>query len=175
VHRMSKRVGIVGHRYLGSQRTIRFVCQACNDILSGIKQHGYIVTAVSALAEGADTFFAEAAVDLGIPLEIVRPFRSYILDFSTDSARKRYLSLQKLASLEAVLDFNDRSIEAYEAAMSWIVSNSDLMVAVWDGKPARGPGGTGRAVQRAYELCLPWIHVSTSDFSTIYHVERIPA
>ena len=39
--------------------------------------------------------------------------------------------------------------DAYLQAGKWLVDHSDVLVVLWDGKPAQGKGGTGEYVQRA--------------------------
>jgi hypothetical protein len=41
----------------------------------------------------------------------------------------------------------------------WLVRHADVLVALWDGKPARGPGGTGDTLLRVFERGAPilWI------------------
>jgi hypothetical protein len=153
------RVAIVGHRHLASARTSAFVADASHGVLSAARNRRQGVTAVSALAEGADTIFAEAALDLGIPLRVVRPFRGYENDFASAATRRRYAELRDAAESEELLPFVSRSRRAYEAAMRWVVRNSDLLVAAWDGRPGLGPGGTADAVQHAVSVGREVIHL----------------
>ncbi len=153
------RVAIVGHRDLGGARTSAFVADASHGVLSAAQLRWPRVTAVSALAEGADTIFAEAALALGIPLRVVRPFRDYEADFVNDATRRRYEELRDAAESEERLPYPSRSRRAYKAAMRWVVQNSDLLVAAWDGRPGLGPGGTADAVQHAVALGREVIHV----------------
>jgi hypothetical protein len=97
------RMAIVGHRRLGEPDMVRFVADACERLLGRAKRMHDDVVAVSATAEGADTVFAEAAVSLDIPLEIIRPFDCYSDDFSRPASRDRYLSLQTAARSETRL------------------------------------------------------------------------
>jgi hypothetical protein len=39
--------------------------------------------------------------------------------------------------------------DAYEAAGRWIATESEVLIAVWDGQPARGRGGTADTVSYA--------------------------
>jgi hypothetical protein len=150
-------VGIVGHRYLGPAEG--FVTRHCRSILEDAHRRHGAVTAISALAEGSDSLFAEVAIELKIPLVIVRPFREYALDFRTGSARTRYARLRQLATQEIVLAYGRRSDKAYRAAMNWVVARSDLLVAAWDGRPAAGYGGTSHAVEQASRRRGTWIHL----------------
>lgn len=158
-------VGIVGHRYLADQQTGAFVSEQCLVILKQAKAEHDDLVAISAVAEGADTLFAEAALTLDIPLEIVRPFADYASDFQSVSGRERYEKLRLAARSEEKLGHKKRSDAAYKAAMNWIVRRSDLLVVVWDGLPAEGAGGTGDAVRQAAHLNKPWLHLDVTNLS----------
>jgi len=168
-------VGIVGHRYLGNQRTEDFVSEQCLAILKRAKAEHDDVIAISAIAEGADTLFAEAALRLDIPLEIVRPFEDYKSDFATLSARQRYEKLRSASQREEKLGRKKRSNAAYKAAMHWIVENADTLVIAWNGRPAEGEGGTGDAIRQATLMNRSWIHLDTTNLSTTSHTGGPPA
>jgi hypothetical protein len=163
------RIGIVGHRYFCDQSVVAFISQQCFGLLEQFKALDPALTTISAIAEGADTIFAEAALKLDLPLEIVLPFRDYVSDFPTEDARERYRRLRAAACTEKILPYATRSDEAYEAAMNWVIMQADLLIAVWDGLPSGGTGGTGYAVQQAIELNQPWIHLNTRNQFVIYH------
>jgi len=140
-------------------------------ILKRLRSEHEGLRVISAIAEGADTIFAEKAVELNIPLEIVRPFEDYGIDFTTPSAKQRYERLRSCALSETILPHTGRSDAAYLAGMYWIVDNCSLVVAVWDGSPARGSGGTGDAVERALHLKSDWIHINVANLSVTYHLK----
>lgn len=168
------RVGIVGHRILGDPGTVRFVAEQCEAILSRAKSVSNDVIAVSATAEGADTLFAEAAISLEVPLEIVRPFEGYHEDFVSAEARNRYLAVRRAARSEIRLAYGDRSDAAYLAAMVWVTKRSDVLVAAWDGRPALGVGGTGNAVRHAGQIGRPVIHVDVVNRSVAPKLDMPP-
>lgn len=170
-HPSAFRIGIVGHRYLANKDTIAFVINGCSAVLRHFQSKQMNLVALSALAEGADTLFAEAAVALNIPLQIVRPFKEYATDFSTQSARQSYERLRFAASNETELGIIGRSDAAYLAGMHWIVDCCNLLVAVWDGSSAKGSGGTGDAVERAVLMNRNWIHLDVVDLSVTYHLD----
>src|SRR5688572_16250183 len=75
-------VAVTGHRDLQNRATIRFVTLAFHTILEQVQRnHPEGVVALSALAEGSDTIFAEIAFDLGIPLEAIAAYDSLVEDF----------------------------------------------------------------------------------------------
>ncbi len=164
------RIGVVGHRYLANTDTTAFVAESCLAILRQLQTEHEHLVALSALAEGADTLFAEAAIALNIRLEIVRPFEEYAIDFTAPSAKQRYERLRSIACSETQLAHSGRSDEAYLAGMHWIVDNSSLLVAVWDGSPAKGSGGTNDAIERAVLMKCDWIHLNVADLSVACHL-----
>lgn len=52
---------------------------------------------------------------------------------------------------------------AYEAAGRLVMSQADILIAVWDGDPAQGRGGTAQIVAEAIALHLPIIHIDPDD------------
>lgn len=115
------------------------------------REHGRRLVALSAIAAGADSLFAEAAISLHIPLDVVLPFEGYEEDFAEGEERARFERLLAAARRTRTLSYERRSQEAYVAVGRWVVDNSDQLIAVWDGLPARGPGGTGDVVTYARE------------------------
>jgi hypothetical protein len=166
------RIGIVGHRYLANSETIAFVTDQSLAVLKQARETHPDVIALSAIAEGADTLFAEAALTLSIPLEIVRPFGEYAADFETHDAMARYEALRAAARRELILKHNERSNVAYEGAMNWIVNQSDLLLVAWDGLAAEGAGGTGDAVKQAQKLNKHWLHLDVTDLSVKVHAPK---
>jgi hypothetical protein len=156
------RLGIVGHRELDAEAAA-FVGASSIALLSDALSVSGKVVAVSALAEGADTLFAEAALSMKVPLEVVRPFSSYAGDFPTEPSRRRYRGLALAARKETRLRFTARSTWAYEAAMRWLVENCDVLVAAWDGSPARRRGGTAQAVRHAELIGRPIVQLDVAD------------
>jgi hypothetical protein len=166
------RLGIIGHRYLANPEIITFVADQSVAILKQAKSEHSNLVALSAIAEGADTLFAEAALSLDIPLEIVRPFDEYASDFKTISASTRYEELRAAARSESKLFYKKRSDVAYKAAMNWIVDRSDVLVVAWNGLAAEGEGGTGDAVKQVVQLNRPWLHLDVNNLTVSFHPAR---
>ena len=153
-----RRLGIVGHRALDSGATA-FVAAESRAFLTAECTGHRDVVALSALAEGADTLFAEAALELGVPLEIVRPFAGYADDFATTTSHSRYYALVAGARRETRLPFTAASVDAYEAAMRWVVRACDVLVAAWDGSSPRGRAGTAEAIAYAERIGRRIVHL----------------
>ena len=117
---------------------------------------------VSALADGADQIAAEAALELGFSLQVALPFArdDYRCDFNRPEAATRFDSL--LGKAERVLELpgsREHEPEAYMMAGRATVAHSDVLIAVWDGLPARGRGGTAEVVELAIKRGSPVIHL----------------
>ena len=168
------RIGIVGHRYIQSPEVEEFIYGSCRRILLELQRRYRTLTALSAIAQGADSIFAQAALSLALPLEIVCPFERYAEDFASQEASRIYSTLRAAASREEPLAFVHRSEDAYYAAMQWVVGRSDLLIAAWDGKKGNGRGGTADAVHRAKGMGLDWVHLDVVSRSGNYHCAGYP-
>ena len=100
------------------------------------------------LAVGADQVFAEEVLAAGGSLHIIVPALDYESTFSRHSL-VRFQQLLAIAATVEVLDFETSSEEAFLAAGRRVVELADVMLAVWDGQPARGLGGTADIVAYA--------------------------
>lgn len=156
------RVAVTGHRNLGNQAIVQFVTESFHTILTQIhQQHPAHVVALSGLAEGADTLFAEVALELRIPLESVIAYQGLEADFSPGPTRSRFLRLKALSQKVYQLPYTTRSNTAYLAMGQHLVDRCHMLVAAWNGLPAAGKGGTGDIVYYAREKGLPVVHIHT--------------
>ena len=162
-------VGIAGHRHFEDPAIGRVVARRCRAILRRVREASPSCVALSPLAEGADTAFAEAALELGMPLDVIRPHAAFGDDFTTARSRSRYRRLLGRARRREDLGFDAPCDDAFEAAMNRVVEGSDLLVAAWDGGPPGGRGGTAHAVWRAAALGRPWIHLDTRRATVCAH------
>ena len=117
---------------------------------------------VSPIADGADQVAAEVALELGWELHAVLPFprAKYRASLASDEARDRFDAL--LARATCVLELpGDRrkELDAYVMTGRATVAHCDLLIAVWDGRPPRGRGGTGEVVQLAITRGTAVIHL----------------
>ena len=142
-------IGITGHRHLGDAAD--WVADTLRTCLHDLQtEHGPDVAAYSASAIGSDTLFAEAALELDMRLEAVIPFEQYSHDFMPGPDRDRFDHLLARAAAVHALPHTIRSHKAYLAAGKWIVDESDLLLAVHDGRPPNPTkGGTAEAVDYA--------------------------
>ncbi|APU39640.1 hypothetical protein ACFCYM_25240 [Streptomyces sp. NPDC056254] len=146
-----KRIGVTGHRSLPAS-VLGHVENGLRAVLGG---HEGPLEALSSLADGADQLFAAVALDCGADLTVVIPSADYEEAFEGPEALDRYRRLRRRATQEVRMDFARSTDEAYYAAGTYIADTCDRLVAVWDGRPARGHGGTAEIVAYARSLGKP--------------------
>jgi hypothetical protein len=104
---------------------------------------------VSPLADGSDQIAAELALDLGFELQAILPFdRETYRTTLHNSGLKRFDEL--ICRATCVLELPgelDGELRAFVMAGRGTVAHCDVLIAVWDGRPPRGRGGTGEVVQ----------------------------
>lgn len=137
-------IGFSGHQTL-SVRTRRLVRAALAQELS--KHREFL--AVTSLAAGGDQIFAECVVASGNQLMVVIPCERYERSFNSPSEILNYRQLLDSAIDTIQLPYLEPSEEAYWAAGQRIVDMADVLIAVWDGQPAGGLGGTADVVEYA--------------------------
>ncbi|WKD35397.1 hypothetical protein [Streptomyces xanthophaeus] len=146
-----KRIGVTGHRAIPDS-VLGHVESGLRAVLGG---HEGPLEAFSSLAEGADQLFAAIALEHGADLTVVIPSGDYEDAFEGAEALARYRGLKNRAAQEVRMDFARSTDEAYYAAGTYIADSCDRLVAVWDGQPARGHGGTAEIVAYARALGKP--------------------
>jgi hypothetical protein len=118
---------------------------------------------LSALSDGADSLVAEVATSRGFALDCVLPFppQCYAEDFADAERRATFEKLFAAAENRLILPGSrDREAGAYAQAGEAIVAQSTLLVAVWDGHPGKGWGGTADVVETAVDTGVPVLQIS---------------
>ena len=169
---MRLRVGVSGHRAAPKLPTdaiphirksvdfiVEVISEATRKAAAELSDKPATLAIVSALADGADRIVAEAGLAAGYSLEAILPFAraEYVHDFDTSPESSRaFAELTSRAFSVFEIDGNpqDRP-RAYEAAGFVMLANIDLLIAIWDGKPEDGLGGTGQIISRAIADGIP--------------------
>jgi len=188
-------VGFSGHRHLGQHANT-----AANAIREGIDKVASRcprIAGVSSAASGGDTLFAEEMLRRQAPLSVVLPFacERFKEDFEREPSDawqrsqeiiRRALDLDVVHQLDADvatvvesgLPLEERSelgrtrdAKAYWEATIRTVDRSDVLLAIWNGKPGQGEGGTADAVKYAQRIGLPLIIFNPE--TGIYIEERL--
>ncbi|MEV7012093.1 hypothetical protein [Streptosporangium sp. NPDC051022] len=138
------RIAVSGHRGL-SNATTALIDDAIRSLLA---EHAPAITGLSCLADGADQVFARAVIDLGGSLEVVTPASRYREGLPAE-AHQEYDLLLARAERVHTMDFVESTSESHMVASRFMLDHADELLAVWDGEPARGYGGTADVVAEA--------------------------
>jgi len=147
-------VGVTGHRDLGDAGP--WVRAAIDSQLTSIAD----LVGLSGLAAGADQIFVESVSRAGGTYEAVIACTGYEATFDDEVSLTEYRRQLSAARAVHLLPYAKPVNEAFLAVGSWIVDRCELLVAVWNGLPARGIGGTGDVVALAVARHRRWIHVN---------------
>jgi hypothetical protein len=169
--RLALRVGVTGHRPEHLQQArIDLLQKQIHEVLQILKQFALdhprvsnfyrdrdepILRLVSSLAEGADRYAAHQAISLGYELQCPLPFArdEYANDFEEDASVQEFNRfLDHELATTAILELDgsrDHEAESYLAAGRVILSQSDVLLAIWDGQAPHSDGGTAQIVAEA--------------------------
>ena len=145
------KIGITGHRNFLNQTDVK------TEIGLGIHyflQEDATLVGITALASGADTIFAHEIIEAGGSLSIILPFdeQEYKKDFEHKESRKEFETLLNrnrsniIVNNAALPQNKEERNKAYLDVGKRIVDEADILLAVWDGEPPEGVGGTGDIV-----------------------------
>ncbi len=150
------RIGGTGHRQL-PPGTAELVRHSLSELVTAHRETG--LTGVTCLADGADQFFAEAVLAAGGSLEVIIPSDGYRESLPPNYWPDYDRLVQQARSITR-LEYSQSTSDAHMAASQLMVDGVDLLVAVWDGLPARGYGGTADVVayaeRRGVPVCVLW-------------------
>jgi hypothetical protein len=161
------RIGVTGHRVLAhADRLAEEVTRALlliQRMVCTSPATPVLLTVVSPLAEGADRLVARQVLARpGATLEAVMPFpvADYQATFSSEESRQEFRDALDAAATVTELPAVETREEAYEQAGQYVVERCDVLLALWDGQPAAGQGGTADIVTWARDRDKPvyWIH-----------------
>ena len=138
------RVAVTGHRDLDAPTTA-LIDAEIRVLLARSPQD---IVGVSCLAAGADQIFARAVLDLGGRLEVVIPAAGYAAVLDTP-AKQGFEELKGRASRIWMLAHRRPGPVSYLDASLKMLDHVDSLIAVWDGRAARGLGGTAEIVEHA--------------------------
>lgn len=167
-------VGFVGHRKLTHPDLIAAGIEAALDRIAA--SSAAPLAAVSSVASGADTLFVEAALARGLPWTLLLPFpvAEFRVDFTPEEWARAERLLTRAVRTHVEPRAENRDDLFLECAIRTI-EESDVIVAVWDGEPARGKGGTGDGVAHARALQKPllWVHAATGELMAAENLDRL--
>jgi hypothetical protein len=128
------------------------------------------------LATGADQIAAICARSSGY-------FVRALLPFEPTEYRKDFAPGEELDGFEQALEAADEIIAlpgqrddleaAYVQVGESLVGTADVLIAIWDGRQANGPGGTGHVVEMAVQNGVPVIHIDIEHDSAKFRVRAL--
>lgn len=151
-------IGITGHQELANPLAWQWVTTQIQQQIEAAEPplHGY-----TSLAKGADQIFADLVIAAGGRLHVVIPFENYARTLNGQYLT-HYYKLLKNASSET-LHRGGSDEDAFFAAGRRVVDLAQRVLAVWDGKPARGKGGTADVVAYSQSKHIPVVHINPID------------
>lgn len=184
------RLGVTGHRKLENENLLvsatvdflkrgyrEFFDQPIERAVGPNPRTPIVFSILTPLAEGADRLVAEEVLKLpDSRIEVVLPLtrEDYIQDFKTEESRRKFEELLNRARKPPVVlkkpgseegrvreDPKEARHRAYQRVGRYVVDHCDVLIALWDGQPAYGPGGTAEIVKYAEEKHRPVLIVNT--------------
>lgn len=151
------KVGLTGHQDIGSEADIVWV----KDMLREQIEKYDVTNGISCLAVGADQIYAEILDAENIPFTVIIPCTGYETTFEESNELANYKRLLSTAKVPFIrLNFPAPSEEAFYAAGKEVVNRSDIMFAIWNGKKAKGLGGTADIVDFAKQQNKKVVHIN---------------
>ena len=161
-------IGFTGHRSGIDEAVVR---SALNDALVGFQElaakNSGRAELYSSVAEGSDTLCVETARQLNMPVHILLPMDE--LEFASDfTSAEAWLRSNRQIERARQRPCRDSVHQApgeterpdcYFNQGMHILSAADILVAVWDGLPARGLGGTAEVVEQAIAIGIPVLQI----------------
>ena len=155
MHKEVTYIGITGHQRISSD-VESFITGRITDIVKNYKNF----IGLRSLAAGTDQIFAELVLKNGGQLHTIIPAEDYRETFQSVSIQSEYDYLISKSKKIIRLPYKKSTEEAFLAAGVEILNRCDRIIAVWDGLPARGKGGTADIVKIArakdIEMTIIW-------------------
>lgn len=154
-------VGFSGHRQV---RDAAAIARVIGEQLEALRQeapHEWI--ALSSVAAGSDQIFIAEVKRHALSWHVVLPLPP--AEFAKDFTAPEWATVETLigqAEHVRVITENGTREDAYLDCGMETVNGADVLLAVWDGEPARGKGGTADVVDYARSLGKPVIVIDTN-------------
>jgi hypothetical protein len=121
---------------------------------------------ISGFADGTDRLAIQAAADHGMSVRCNLLSDEEAIEFGklnpvqfAEGIRSQRLDYERATRAD------DRNAYPYRVHQQYLLSHCDLLVAVWDGQPPRGIGGTVNILKNAMHIGIPviWIHAADDE------------
>jgi hypothetical protein len=149
-------VGFSGHRELTDAAAAASAIAGALELLRHEAPGDWI--GLSSVAKGGDQLFVEQVLKVGLSWHAILPLplHEFRQDFSPEDwpAAERLLAR---ADHLLVINQNGSREDAYLDCGMETVAAADVLIALWDGEPARGKGGTADVVDYARSIGKPML------------------
>jgi len=160
-------IGVTGHRDLVTDE-IPVLKEKVREFFLQLRNSfpGLDLQLINPLAEGSDRLVADVAQELGIELIVPLPMpqEDYERDFETPAAVEvfresikdaRVINLRGLPESSGFMDSPEDRNRQYAQLGIFISNHSQVLLALWDGKPSVAPGGTASVVNYHLTAVMP--------------------
>jgi len=157
-------IGFTGHRALDDEAKCRKSIFEFLELQK--KSTSALVYGVSSVAAGGDLLFAESCIQLALPLFVLLPLpaEEFRKDFDEITWSRAEQVMTQAVSVEVAGSDRTRAECYYECGIE-TVHRSSMLLALWNGGPSQGLGGTEDVVSFAKEVGKPvaWLHSATGN------------
>lgn len=156
-------IGFSGHRQLADSAAAANALRAALLELTHELKGNWV--ALSSVAAGSDQLFVQAARSLGLSWHAILPLPR--AEFAQDFSPTEWQAVEAMiaeAEHTRVITENGTREDAYLDCGIETVNSSDVLLAIWDGQPARGKGGTADVIAYARELGRPVVVIDAQTF-----------
>jgi hypothetical protein len=172
-------VGVTSHRDLRPEAVPRLrarVSSLLGDLFGAYRRLRPVI--LSPLAEGGDRLVAEVGLDLGAELVVPLPFdaAAYRDDFADDASRVQFDALLSRAARVAPIAAGAHAAAArhgpdrdrqYLQTGLYVANHCHVLLALWDGAPDGGTGGTAQIVRYHLGGTLPGARRARDNLRTV--------
>lgn len=147
-------VGFSGHRQLPDATATATAIRSALALLQREAAGEWL--ALSSVALGSDQIFAREAMALGLSWHAILPLPR--AEFAKDFSAAEWAAAERLlgqAEDIRIITENGARDDAYLDCGMETVNGADVLIALWDGDPARGKGGTADVVEYAKAIGKP--------------------
>lgn len=173
------RIGITGHMKLEHIQLLRKSVQRVISLIdkmqkASLKDMPYTYSIISPLAKGADRLVVKEVLEWKVldntdkpSLNVVLPLpkEDYIKDFETAASKGEFETVLGRAMSICTLEKATSREAAYENVGHYVVDKCDFLIAIWNGKPSSGQGGTGDIVEYARKAGRHMFWINSEDGS----------
>lgn len=158
-------IGFSGHRSLAHPAAVKAALYSTLEQLRDTARgHGGVLEFYGSAAYGSDLLALECARDLGIPIHLLLPMpeAQFAEDFAGHAAEwaqaREFIAAasrgENGGTFRVLRDHQPRP-DCYHGQATRLTDACDLLLAVWNGQPAQGTGGTGEVIALARSLGRP--------------------